>query len=143
MMKPSLTLDHTRSMIEAAAKGLGIARFRLASVNLLLMPADWCPKIPGLYHYHAGHQHVRATLRAFIDTLSTSRMGLFGVCLALSNFWFRALTTPAWDDPLTQLRRSCALSLPNFRHSFIAALLRFQLVIFGHERRCGEDSERH
>lgn len=72
----SLTLDHTRLMAEAAADGLGIAFVpesvatgKLGAGKLVPVLEDWCPRIPGLCLYYAGHRHVRAALRAFIDTL--------------------------------------------------------------------------
>ncbi len=72
----ALTLDHPRLMTEAAANDLGIAfvpataaRSRIAAGDLLLVLADWCPAMPGLCLYYPGHRHVRATLRAFIETL--------------------------------------------------------------------------
>lgn len=71
-----LTLDNPHLMTEAAASGLGIAfvpetasRSRIAAGRLTLVLADWCPAMPGLCLYYPGHRHVRATLRAFIDTL--------------------------------------------------------------------------
>ena len=72
----ALTLDHLRLMAEAATRSLGIAfvpenvaRPGVAAGELLPVLADWCPAMPGLCLYYPGHRHVRATLRAFIDTL--------------------------------------------------------------------------
>ena len=72
-----LTLDHTRLMAEAAADGLGIAYVqeslaaaKLSAGVLVSVLEDWCPEIPGLCLYYPGHRHVRAALRAFIDTMA-------------------------------------------------------------------------
>ena len=72
----ALTLDHTRLMTAAAADGLGIAYVqegvaaaRLSAGDLVPVLEDWCPRVPGLCLYYPGHRHVRAALRAFIDTL--------------------------------------------------------------------------
>ena len=72
-----LTLDHTRLMAEAAADGLGIAYVqeslaaaKLSAGVLVSVLEDWCPEIPGLCLYYPGHRHVRAALRAFIDSMA-------------------------------------------------------------------------
>lgn len=72
----SLTLDHTRLMAQAAVDGLGIAFVpesvateKFIAGKLVPVLEDWCPRIAGLCLYYPGHRHVRAALRAFIDTL--------------------------------------------------------------------------
>ncbi|WP_246587292.1 LysR family transcriptional regulator [Stakelama flava] len=77
----ALTLDNPRLMTEAAANGLGIAfvpenaaRRQIAVGGLLPVLAEWCPEMPGLCLYYPGHRQVRATLRAFIDTLKQARI---------------------------------------------------------------------
>lgn len=69
-----LTLNHTMLMIEAAAKGLGIAyvpepaaRPWLSDRRLVPLLEDWSPPIGGLRLYYPGHRHVPASLRALID----------------------------------------------------------------------------
>jgi DNA-binding transcriptional LysR family regulator len=71
-----LALDHMQLMIEAAAKGMGIAYVSerglqpyLESGALVLVLEDWCPWIPGLFLYYPGRRHVPPGLRAFIDVL--------------------------------------------------------------------------
>ncbi|EJC85396.1 transcriptional regulator [Rhizobium leguminosarum bv. trifolii WSM2297] len=73
----ALTLDHVDLMAQAAAKGLGIAyvsdrtaRPFLESGALVTVLDDWCPAIPGLCLYYAGHRHVPQGLRAFIEVLT-------------------------------------------------------------------------
>jgi len=41
----------------------------LENGQLVTVPEDWCPVIPGLYLYYPGHRHVPAGLRAFIEVL--------------------------------------------------------------------------
>lgn len=72
----ALTLDHIQLMTEAAVNGLGIAyvpdrsaRPYLDEGRLAMVLSDWCPSIPGLVLYYAGHRHVPAVLRAFIEVL--------------------------------------------------------------------------
>ena len=72
----ALTLDNSELMIEAAARGLGIAyapdrlsRPHLERGSLVAVLEDWCPPIPGLCLYYPGHRHVPSGLRAFIDVL--------------------------------------------------------------------------
>jgi DNA-binding transcriptional LysR family regulator len=69
-----LTLDDNDLMVQAATDGFGIAyvpesyaRPPLDSGRLLTVLEDWCPRIPGLTLYYAGHRHVPSALRAFID----------------------------------------------------------------------------
>lgn len=76
----ALTLDHNGLMVEAAAAGLGIAyvselaaRTMLDEGRLVILLSDWSPPIPGLCLYYAGHRHVPAGLRAFIDILAGRR----------------------------------------------------------------------
>lgn len=71
-----LTLDHMQLMIEAAAKGMGIAyvserelRPYIESGALVLVLEDWCPWIQGLFLYYPGRRHVPPGLRAFIDVI--------------------------------------------------------------------------
>jgi DNA-binding transcriptional LysR family regulator len=71
-----LTLNHTILMIEAAAKGLGIAyvpepaaRQWLSDGRLVSLLEDWSPPIGGLRLYYPGHRHVPSSLRAFIDVM--------------------------------------------------------------------------
>jgi DNA-binding transcriptional LysR family regulator len=72
----ALTLDNTELMVEAAAAGLGIAfvpesaaRTQLDDRRLVTVLDDWCPPIPGLMLYYAGHRLVPAPLRAFVDVV--------------------------------------------------------------------------
>jgi DNA-binding transcriptional LysR family regulator len=72
----TLTLDDNDLMVQAAADGLGIAyvpeafaKIGLESGTLVLVLADWCPRIPGLSLYYPGNRHVPSALRAFIDVL--------------------------------------------------------------------------
>ncbi|WP_028535863.1 LysR family transcriptional regulator [Paludibacterium yongneupense] len=71
-----LTLDHPGLMAECALKGMGIAYVPTSVVQsyldagqLVEVLSNWCPAIPGLFLYYAGHRHVPAGLRAFIDVL--------------------------------------------------------------------------
>ena len=75
----ALTLDHQELMLEAAARGLGIAyvpdrsaRSYLERGELRTVLDDWCPVIPGLCLYYPGHRHVPGSLRAFVDVLRRS-----------------------------------------------------------------------
>lgn len=78
-----LTLDHNGLMVEAAAAGLGIAyvseqaaRPLLDDERLVILLDEWSPPIPGLCLYYAGHRHVPAGLRAFINLLTRGPAGL-------------------------------------------------------------------
>jgi DNA-binding transcriptional LysR family regulator len=71
-----ITLDDDDLMMEAAAKGFGIAfvpehaaaaALKANEVEQVLEP--WCPVIPGLRLYYPGHRHVPAALRAFVELL--------------------------------------------------------------------------
>ena len=71
-----LTLDDPDLMVEAAARGLGIAYVAeshaadaLAAGTLLRVLDDWCPPGPPLALYYPGNRHVPSALRAFIDVL--------------------------------------------------------------------------
>jgi DNA-binding transcriptional LysR family regulator len=71
-----LTLDHPGLMAECALKGMGIAYVPTSVVQsyldagqLMEVLSNWCPAIPGLFLYYAGHRHVPAGLRAFIEVL--------------------------------------------------------------------------
>jgi DNA-binding transcriptional LysR family regulator len=71
-----LTLDHPGLMAECVLKGMGIAYVPASVVQsyldagqLVEVLSDWCPAIPGLFLYYAGHRHVPAGLRAFIEVL--------------------------------------------------------------------------
>jgi len=73
----ALTLDNTELMVEAAAAGLGIAyvpevgaRTQLDEQRLVTVLEEWCPPIPGLMLYYAGHRRVPAALRAFVDVVN-------------------------------------------------------------------------
>lgn len=72
----TLTLDDNDLLVDAAARGLGIAyvpegfaRTLLDSGLLVTVLEDWCPPSPGLALYYPRNRHVPSTLRAFIDTL--------------------------------------------------------------------------
>ncbi|AHE53261.1 LysR family transcriptional regulator [Sphingomonas sanxanigenens] len=72
----SISLDHSRLMVDAAVLGLGIAFVpepyaadALADGRLVVLLEDWCPPLEGLCLYYAGNRHVPAVLRAFIDVL--------------------------------------------------------------------------
>jgi DNA-binding transcriptional LysR family regulator len=63
-------------MAECALKGMGIAYVPTSVVQsyldagqLMEVLSSWCPAIPGLFLYYAGHRHVPAGLRAFIEVL--------------------------------------------------------------------------
>jgi DNA-binding transcriptional LysR family regulator len=71
-----MTLDDDDLMVDAAAKGFGIAfvpeqsaaaALRAHAVKQVL--ALWCPRIPGLQLYYPGHRHVPAAMRAFVAVL--------------------------------------------------------------------------
>jgi DNA-binding transcriptional LysR family regulator len=71
-----LTLDTIPLMIEAAANGHGLAYVPDRAVEdhleqgaLVAVLEEWCPAIPGLVLYYAGHRHPPGPLRAFIDVL--------------------------------------------------------------------------
>lgn len=71
-----LTLNHLDLMVEAAARGLGIAYVpdrsaqpHLETGRLVAVLAEWCPPLPGLVLYYPGNRHVPGALRAFIDVL--------------------------------------------------------------------------
>ena len=64
----------------AAVGGLGIAFTPealaepfLRSGQLVRVLEDWSPSFEGIFIYYSGHRQVPASLRAFIDTLRTSR----------------------------------------------------------------------
>jgi DNA-binding transcriptional LysR family regulator len=74
----TLTLNHTLIMLEAAAKGLGIAyapesaaRSWIDDGRLVVLLTDWSQPIPGLRLYYPGHRHVPSALRAFIEVMRT------------------------------------------------------------------------
>jgi DNA-binding transcriptional LysR family regulator len=78
-----LTLNHTMLMIEAAAKGLGIAYIPETAVQpwlsdgrLVPLLEDWSPPIGGLRLYYPGRRHVPAPLRAFIDLVRSTGSSL-------------------------------------------------------------------
>jgi DNA-binding transcriptional LysR family regulator len=71
-----VTLDTIYLMVEAAKKGLGLAyvpdravRDHLECGMLVSVLEEWCPVIPGLVLYYAGHRQPPSPLRAFIDVL--------------------------------------------------------------------------
>lgn len=73
----ALTLNHNGLMVEAAAAGLGIAyvpeqaaRTLLRAGRLAVVLDAWSPPVAGLCLYYAGHRHIPAGLRAFIDVLT-------------------------------------------------------------------------
>ncbi|MGU3538096.1 LysR family transcriptional regulator [Methylobacterium sp. A54F] len=73
----TLTLNNNGLMVEAAAAGLGIAyvpeqatRALLQAGRLAIVLDEWSPPVAGLCLYYAGHRHVPAGLRAFIDVLT-------------------------------------------------------------------------
>ncbi|MBK1698828.1 LysR family transcriptional regulator [Rhodovibrio salinarum] len=77
-----LTLNDNGLMIDAAARGLGIAYVPetaagdlLATNRLVAVLEDWCPPFSGLMLYYPGHRHVPAALRALIDVLKERRSG--------------------------------------------------------------------
>lgn len=74
----TLTLNHNELMAEAAAEGLGIAylperviKAMLDSGALTLVLDEWMPPASRLCLYYADHRHVPASLRAFIDILTS------------------------------------------------------------------------
>lgn len=78
----TLTLDSNTLMVEAALDSLGIAYVpepyahdALARKRLVVVLADWCPVVPGLFLYFPGNRHIPAGLRAFIDVLKASSGG--------------------------------------------------------------------
>jgi len=71
-----LTLDHSATMVEAAAAGMGVAYVpeiatseRLRDGALRLVLEDWCPPSPGLCLYYPGRRHIPSGLRAFVEML--------------------------------------------------------------------------
>jgi len=76
----NLTVSGIDLALRAAVDGLGIAytleahaEFFLRSGHLTRVLEDWSPTFEGLYLYYPGHRQVPAALRAFIDTIQTSR----------------------------------------------------------------------
>lgn len=71
-----LTLDNQTLIVRAAINGLGVGYVtdwavtdHLAQGRLVRLLDDWTPSMPGLSLYYAGHRHVPAGLRAFIELL--------------------------------------------------------------------------
>lgn len=71
-----ITLDHIGLMIEAAAKGVGLAyvsaetaKIEIDSGQLICVLSDWTPPIAGQHFYYPNNRLVPAALRAFIDVL--------------------------------------------------------------------------
>jgi DNA-binding transcriptional LysR family regulator len=71
-----LTLNDSALMVDAAARGLGVAyvpdtcaRAALEDGRVQCVLDDWCPPSPGLCLYYPGHRHVPAGLRALIDMI--------------------------------------------------------------------------
>lgn len=71
-----LTLDNQTLIVRAAVNGLGVGYVadwavagHLADGRLVRMLEDWTPAQQGLSLYYAGHRHVPAGLRAFVDLL--------------------------------------------------------------------------
>lgn len=71
-----LTLDNQTLIVRAATHGLGIGYVadwavaaHLSDGRLVRMLEDWTPPMPGLSLYYAGHRHVPAGLRAFVELL--------------------------------------------------------------------------
>ena len=76
-------MNRTRLMAETAADGLGTAfvQENAAAAKLsagALVLEDWCPRIPGLCLYYAGHRHAHAALRAFNDTMRETEIPNYG-----------------------------------------------------------------
>jgi DNA-binding transcriptional LysR family regulator len=75
-----LTLNQEGLMIEAAVNGLGIAyvfessvRDALQARRLSRVLDEWCPGFPGAFLYYPGSRNVPSALRAFVDTVKSSR----------------------------------------------------------------------
>lgn len=71
-----VTIDNMNLMVEAAAKGLGIAyvlssiaRNAIASGSLVTLLEDWTPPFPGQFLYYPSRRLVPPPLRAFIDII--------------------------------------------------------------------------
>jgi DNA-binding transcriptional LysR family regulator len=76
----TLILNQEGLMIEAALAGLGVAyvfessvREALQAWRLISVLDDWCPNFPGAFLYYPGSRNVPSALRAFVDTLKSSR----------------------------------------------------------------------
>ena len=74
-----LTLDNQTLIVRAAVNSLGVGyvadwavAHHIASGRLVRMLDEWTPEMPGLSLYYAGHRHVPAGLRAFVDLLKNS-----------------------------------------------------------------------
>jgi DNA-binding transcriptional LysR family regulator len=72
----SLTLDHIGLMVEAAAKGMGLAyvwstkaEAELVAGRLVTVLEDWTPSIPGHHLYYPSSRLMPAALRAFIEVI--------------------------------------------------------------------------
>lgn len=71
-----VTLDHVGLMVEAAAKGLGLAyvsaetaQAEIDDGRLVQILTDWTPPFAGQHLYYPSNRLVPAALRAFIDVL--------------------------------------------------------------------------
>jgi DNA-binding transcriptional LysR family regulator len=71
-----VTLDHLGLMVDAAAKGLGLAfvaaetaRAETARGRLVSVLDDWTPPFAGWHLYYPGNRLVPGALRAFLDVL--------------------------------------------------------------------------
>lgn len=72
----NLVLDNAEIMVDAAARGLGIAYVaehtaarHLREGRLVQVLQAWCPQVPGLFLYYPGHRHVPSGLRALIEVV--------------------------------------------------------------------------
>jgi DNA-binding transcriptional LysR family regulator len=72
----SLTLDHIGLMVEAAAKGMGLAyvwstkaEAEIDAGRLVTVLDDWTPPIPGHHLYYPSSRLMPAALRAFIEVI--------------------------------------------------------------------------
>lgn len=77
-----LTLNDDELMAQAATDGLGVAYVSerlvlhaVAAGKLVVLLDEWCPRIPGLALYYAGHRQPPPGLRAFIDVLRETEGG--------------------------------------------------------------------
>jgi len=77
-----LTLSDGRSLVQAAAAGLGLAfvledyaRPALAGGQVVTVLDDWCPRLPQWFLYYPSRRQMPSGFRAFLDFLAARRSG--------------------------------------------------------------------
>jgi DNA-binding transcriptional LysR family regulator len=81
--RASVILDDPDLMVQAAAKGIGIAyvptaaaRAAVETQRLIAVLSEWMPSIAGLAVYYPGHRAVPPALRAFLDIVKQRHTSL-------------------------------------------------------------------